>query len=308
MYGEFSRIAAANPAAWKRAVAAPEVIRDDSAANPMIAFPYTKAHVSNWSVDQASALLLCSAEAARSAGVPADRWVFPLASAVSDHMVPLSERAELHRSPGAELAARRALDHAGVVPDRITCADIYSCFPVAVLVHAAAVGLPGSIPFTVTGGMPFAGGPFNNYALHATVQLARRLRRRPHGTGVVSSVSGVLTKHGFGVWGIDPPVSPFRFDDVTAATAATTGTTPVVVDGYQGGGRIAGSTVIYENGRPRRAVAVIDTDDGRRALAWSEDPMVMADMARDEFGGHPVMVRSDTFTPRASSAAAGGRG
>jgi acetyl-CoA C-acetyltransferase len=268
----------------------------------MIAFPYTRNHVSNWSVDQATALLLCSAATAVSAGVPRGQWMFPLASTVSDHMVPISERAELHRSPGAEIAARRALENAALNPSDLTLVDLYSCFPVAVLVHAASVGLDGALRLTVTGGMPFAGGPFNNYALHATAQLALQLRHRPGSTGLVSSVSGVLTKHGFGVWGTDQPASAFRFEDTTTAVTGATRTTSVV-PGYEGAGRIAGYTVTHHDGRPNRAVAVIDTDDGRRALAWSEEESVMADMTIEEFCLRPVEVTHGVFTPSARSSA-----
>ena len=80
LYSRFSAIAADNPAAWTRKHFPPDSIRAASERNPMQAFPYTKLHCSSWNVDQAGALLFCSADTAEAMGVPRDRWVFPWAS------------------------------------------------------------------------------------------------------------------------------------------------------------------------------------------------------------------------------------
>ncbi len=61
--------------------------------------------------------------------------------------------------------------------------EVYSCFPSAVRVQQRALGLdPARVP-TVTGGMAFAGGPFNNFVLQATVAVAERLRGDRHAWG-----------------------------------------------------------------------------------------------------------------------------
>ena len=292
LYSGFSEIAAQNPQAWRRSPVEAEPIRSASAKNPMIAFPYTKLHTSDWSVDQASALLLCSAGTARRLGVPPDRWVFPLASAVSDHMVNLSEREDLSRAPGAEIAAQAALSAAGLSIDEIDEIDLYSCFPVAVLAHAAALGVDPSRPLTFTGGMRFAGGPFNNYVLHTTAQLAARLRAGGR-YGLVSSVSGVLTKHAFSVWGTTCD-APYRFVDVTSEVDRVTARKKVL-DTYTGGGIIAGYTVHYEGDRPTRAVAVIDTDSGDRIVASADDPALLVTVTGAEACGRRVIVDDGAF-------------
>ena len=71
----------------------------------------------------------------------------------------------------------------------------------------------------MTGGMAFAGGPFNNYVLQATCRMAELLREGQGQNGLVSSVSGILTKQGFGTWGRQPAPGGFVFNDVTADTA-----------------------------------------------------------------------------------------
>jgi acetyl-CoA C-acetyltransferase len=295
MYSGFSRVAAENPHAWRRTVTEPAEIRDPSAKNPMLAFPYTKMHTSDWSVDQATALLLCSAGKATELGVPPARWVHPVGTAASNSMTPVSERATMDRSPGAEIAARRVLDHAGVTPSDLDFVELYSCFPVAVLHHAEALGIGVDPPPTVSGGMRFAGGPFNNFVLHTTAQLAQRLRSRPGSVGLVSSVSGVLTKHAFSVWSSSPSAS-CRFLDVTDEATRATGT-KTLDTGYRGGGAVAGYTVHHAKGEAVSGVAVVDTDTGDRALARTDDPGVLAAITAHEFTGHRVDVDDGRLVP-----------
>ena len=73
----------------------------------MLAAPYTKLLVSQWTVDMAGAMVFMSARAAEAAGVATDRWVHPLAFAESNLMVPMPVRRDIHRWPAFELAAER---------------------------------------------------------------------------------------------------------------------------------------------------------------------------------------------------------
>ena len=61
---------------------------------------------------------------------------------------------------------------------------------------------------TVTGGMAFAGGPFNNFVLQSMVPVVRALRAEPASLGMVTTVSGLLTKPGIGVWSGTPDGRP----------------------------------------------------------------------------------------------------
>ena len=217
LYSELSEIAARNPHAWKRSPMTAEAVNSDSASNPMLAFPYRSEHVSRWSVDQASALIFTSVEKARELQIDPSRWIYPVSSGISNAMIPLSQRIALAEAPGAEQAASAALDHAGKSAGSLDLLELYSCFPIALQLHAKALGLPSVLPApSITGGMRYAGGPFNNYVLHATAQLALALRQTGR-TGLISSVSGVLTKQAFSVWSSAPPRNQFRSSDVSEA-------------------------------------------------------------------------------------------
>jgi acetyl-CoA C-acetyltransferase len=116
LWSRFSQVAASNPYAWIPRTFTPEEITKPSPDNRMVSFPYTKLCTANLQVDQGAAYIVCSVEAARAAGVPEERWVFPLAGAdAHDHWF-ISHRPELHRSPAIRLAAGAAFELAGWAP------------------------------------------------------------------------------------------------------------------------------------------------------------------------------------------------
>ena len=292
LYSRFTEIAAGNPHAWKREQLAPDLIRDASPRNPMHAFPYTRLHSSNWSVDQASALLFCSQSKALALGIPRERWIYPLASTESNHMVPVSARAELGACPGAGIAGRAALAGANLTPQALDLVNLYSCFPIAVEVYAEELGLAPDRDLTVTGGMAFAGGPYNNYVLQATCRMAELLSAGAGRTGLVSTVSGIITKQAFGIWSRAPGVAPFAWADLTDSVAQQVRTKPVL-ESYEGPGVVAGYTVLSDRSAPAKGIVIADIDGGRRTLGVSHDPALVAALQTREFCGTPVRIAAD---------------
>ena len=296
MYQRFSEIAASNPDAWRRKPLDAFEISHSSDRNPMQAFPYTRLHCTTWNVDQAAALLLCSVGRAQALGIAPSRWVFPLASTESNHMVAVSARAELATCLGARLAGEAALDACGLTAAQLDLVELYSCFPVAVEMFADALDLDPAQDLTVTGGMPFAGGPFNNYVLQATCRMAALIREDRSKAGLVSSVSGILTKQGFGVWAGQPTTGVFESRDLTADTARLE-RVKEVAETFVGPAVVAGYTVLHHKGQARRALVLADTGTGKRVLAWSDDAAVVARLEASEFCGASIAVRDATFAP-----------
>jgi acetyl-CoA C-acetyltransferase len=268
LWSGFSAVAAGNPDAWDRTVRTPAEIATAGPGNRMIATPYTKLLCSQWNVSSAAALLVCSSAAARRLGGDPDGWVFPVSAAESNAMVPLPARRDVHRSPGFALAGAEALALAGTTVEDVDHLDLYSCFPAAVRVQARALGVAEDRPLTVTGGMTFAGGPLNNYVLQSTAGMADRLRGGRGVTGVVTAVSGMLTKQAVAVWASDPP-GAFRSAEVGDRALAATATVPVV-DETSGSGRVAGWTTLHERGTPTATVALVDLPTGARTVATGE--------------------------------------
>jgi acetyl-CoA C-acetyltransferase len=227
-----------------------------------------------------------AAETASALGVPRDRSVFAHAAAESNQMVPMPRRAEVHRWPAFE-AVTDALGLTGpgaIVPSVV---ELYSCFPAAVQVQAAALGFPIDAELTVSGGMTFGGGPLNSAMLQGLVPLVRRLRDRPGETGLITSVSAMLTKPGASLWSTDPPTA-FRSTDVTDEAKSRTEVLDLLPDAT-GPATIVAATVVFAGAEPSRAVAVLDVDGGR-TVARAVDADVAAAMAESDWVGRSVRV------------------
>src|SRR5690606_31490289 len=106
LWSRFSEIAATNPNAWLRRAMTPEEVVDPTPDNRLIGYPYTLVMNSNNHVEQAAALLICSAEKAEALGVPRDRWVFPLAGAEANDTAHVSHRGDLCSAPAIRAAGR----------------------------------------------------------------------------------------------------------------------------------------------------------------------------------------------------------
>jgi acetyl-CoA C-acetyltransferase len=201
LFSPFTAVAAANPHA-----AAP-VFRDSvslvtpTAANRPIADPYTRYVVAREKVNQGAAVLLMSAGAARRLGVPDSSWVF-LAGHADLRERNLLQRADYGTSPAAVRAARHALDVAGISSDSLAVLDLYSCYAAPVFIVAEALGIATDDPrgLTVTGGLPFFGGPGNNYSMHAIASVVERVRSAPGSHGFVGANGGIMSKHSTGVY------------------------------------------------------------------------------------------------------------
>jgi acetyl-CoA C-acetyltransferase len=288
LWAGYAAVAVTNPDAWSREMVDAATIADPL-RNPMQAFPYGKLHCSQWNVDQAAGLIACSVATARSLGIPRERWVFPLATADANQMIPFTERRALHRCAGFAKAAQRVFAHTQRSIADVAYCEIYSCFPVAVRIQMREMGIGDDRPLTVTGGMAFAGGPLNNFVLQALVRMVQLLRGDPGSLGFVTAVSGILTKQGVSLWSSEPGAAPFAHDDVTAETEREIERTELV-EGAEGSGTVASYTVFYGGGAPKRAVLLCDLDDDRRTLVLSEDAAVVATATTEELCGRVLRV------------------
>ncbi len=291
LWARLSACAASNPYAWSRRERSAEEIRTVGPANRMVSFPYPMLMNANDRVDQGAALIVCSVAAARDAGVPDDRWVFPLSGAdAHDHWY-VSERADLRSSPAVGIAGGRALELAGAGIDDVAHIDLYSCFPCAVQMAAGALGLPvdGSRELTVTGGLTFAGGPGNNYVTHSIATMAGRLRSDPGAVGLVTGLGWYATKHAVGLWSTEPPAAGFRHDRPQEAVDALARRTPA--PGYEGAATVETYTVLHDReGRAVRGILALVTPDGRRVWANVTDEDDLLGLMQDEGCGRPARL------------------
>lgn len=291
LWERFSTVATTNPYAWVREQKTAEQIRTASPDNRMVGFPYTKMMNSNNDVDQAAAILMCSVEAAQRLGIAEDRWVFPLAGTDAHDTPFVSNRQDLHSSPAIRVAGRRALELAGLGMDDVKHVDLYSCFPSAVEIGAAELGFSLDRQLTVTGGLCFAGGPWNNYVGHSIATMAGVVRDDPGSFGFVSANGGYTTKHAMGVYSTTPPADGFKWEDVQAEVDAITDARRFAEE-HTGAATIESYTVMHErDGSMSNAIVSLLTPEGARTWATSTDGDVMKAMTSDDLVGRAADVR-----------------
>jgi acetyl-CoA C-acetyltransferase len=295
LWARFSAVAQHNPHAWNRKALSADEIWRPSPDNRMISWPYTKLMNSNNMVDQGAAIVLASAEKATQLQIPTARWVFPYAGTDAHDTYAIGERDELYRSPAIRIAGRRVLELAGVGVDDVDMIDLYSCFPSAVQVAAAELGLPlddASRPLTVTGGLTFAGGPWNNYVTHSIATMAERLAANPGQRGLITANGGWLTKHSFGIYGSEPPEHEFRWEDVQSAV--DTQPTRKAETEWSGIGTVeTWTTPFNRSGSPEKAFVAVRTPEDSRTLAVITDASEADATVREDITGVKVQVHPD---------------
>lgn len=296
LYAGFSEVAVANPHAWIREPWSAAEIRDPSPRNRMIGFPYTKVMNANNAVEQAACFVVTSVGTARDLGIAADRWVFPWSGADAHEHWFVSHRASLAGAPAIGIAGRAALDLAGVGVDDLAHVDVYSCFPSAVQIAAGEIGLGTDRPLTVTGGLSFGGGPWNNYVSHSIATMVERLRDDAGSLGLVTANGGYLTKHAFGVYATTPPPAPWRHARPQAEVDALPRRDLCeVVDGPVA---VESAVVMHDrDSAPEAAVVATLLADGRRAWGATSDPAALERMITEETSGAPGhLTEEGTFT------------
>lgn len=289
LYAGFSAVAVDNPHAWIREPWDAPAIRDPSPRNRMVGFPYTKVMNANNAVEQAACFVVTSVGQARDLGISPDRWVFPWAGSDAHEHWFVSHRAALGGAPAIGVAGRAALDLAGVGVDDLAHVDVYSCFPSAVQIAADEIGLGTDRPLTVTGGLSFGGGPWNNYVSHSIAAMVDRLRGDAGSLGLVTANGGYLTKHAFGIYSTTPPPAPWRHAHPQAEVDALPRRELCeVVDGPVA---VESTVVMHDrDSQPEAAIVAVLLDDGRRAWGTTSDPASLQRMITEETAGAPANV------------------
>jgi acetyl-CoA C-acetyltransferase len=302
LFAPFSKIAAKNPfssSPVERSVQEIATVTDD---NRMICDPYPRLLVARDQVNQGAAAVLMSVDAARRLGVPEDKWVYLHGHADMIEQ-PLLERADLGASPASVMAAREALRVAGIGVDEIATFDLYSCFPFPVFVICDALGIAGDDPrgLTLTGGLPYFGGPGNSYSLHAIAETVDEMRSRPGQFGFVGANGGIMSKYSVGVYSTRP--ANWRADRSAALNEEVATLPKVPVTRTADGPATVETYSVHHDWPVRTGVIAGRLDaDGSRFLATTTDEDLVALMSDGDPLGAPIAVRSTESGNRAALA------
>lgn len=149
-------------------------------------------------------------------------------------------------------------------------------------------------PISVTGGLPFFGGPGNNYVTHSIAEMMNVVRRKPGSFGMVTANGMYLTKHSAGLYSTTPVKGPWRRADSGKLQAELDALPRRRVNAAPGGsGTIETYCVTYGKEAPEKAYILGRLDEsGERFIALAgNDAALLNDMVRREQLGRKVVVR-----------------
>jgi acetyl-CoA C-acetyltransferase len=297
LFHKFSKIAAENPYAWTQKVYKSEEIITTSSQNRLINHPYTKRMCSNMFVDQSAAIIITSENLAKSLGIDQQKWVYPMGGADYDNIFSICQRPNLNNSPAARFASRESLRQAGLKIKNIDSFDIYSCFHSIVEIIKDEIGIPeeDERDLTITGGLPYFGGPWSNYSLHAIAQAVDLIREEPSKKIMVIANGGYNTKQSFGIYGKEPPkISWSKKKDRKYQDLILNESLQEPIEQANGILTVEGYTLIYNReGKPKKGI-VIGTLKGSetKTLAIIEEGLKRIE--RKELVGCNFQIQYDT--------------
>ena len=307
LFARFASVAKDNPLATRRKGYEAAAIRTETVENPFVGFPYTKLMTSNAFVDQAAAVLVLSEARADQLGIRPDKRVYLHGTAAGHDHWYVSERAQLERSSAMRLTAQYALAQADKRLDEVAFFDLYSCFPSAVQIACRELGISLEDPrgLTITGGLPYFGGPGNNYVMHAIAEMVQRVRSRPGSYGLVMANGGLVTKEAAGLYSTARPTGELALNDsAVIQDQIDRETTLTLAEQPQGEAVIETYAVLHGKGGPERGLLFGRTlSTGERFVANTpSDPITLARLQTQESLGLSGSVSQveglNIFVPR----------
>ncbi len=298
LFAPFTKVAAANPYAFYGVKRSAEELAAVTPENRLISDVYPKWMNAMDGVNQGAALILASAGKARALGVDPAKWVFVHGCAEANEKLLVSDRVDYASSPALRMNARKALAMAGIALDAIDFIDLYSCFPSAVETACAALGLACGDPrgLTVTGGLPFFGGPGNNYSMHAIATMAGKLRKKPGSYGLVTANGGYLSKHATGVYSTIPTRGAWRRESPASYQAEIDAMeSPEFTQWPAGAAAVETYTICYGRNGPERGIVIGRlAGSGKRFLANTPNDAA----ALEDFGSREALGRRGAVSTR----------
>jgi acetyl-CoA C-acetyltransferase len=273
-FSPFTKVASENPNAWFPTYRPPSEISTPSEKNRFVGFPYTKYLNAVIEVDMAAAVVMTSVAKARELDIPQSKWVFLHGCGDANDIWNVSERVNYHSSPAIRTLGRKAFAMAGIGVNDLSYIDLYSCFPSAVQIGCQELGLATGDPrgLTITGGLPYFGGPGNNYVMHSIVTMMEKLRAAPGTFGLCTANGWYVTKHSAGIYSTKPTSGPWQREDPKSYQKDLDAMAhPEVVEEPDGAGTVETYTVVVDRRGKRFGIVIGRLKDGKRFIAHTPD-------------------------------------
>ena len=274
LFEEFSRVASKNEYAWFPIHRSAKEIAEVRPENRMIGLPYTKYMNSIMRVNQSCAMIMMSAKKARELGIPKSKWIFMYSGACLNDIWNVSERVDYHSSPAIKACTDSVFDLANTSINHIDFIDLYSCFPSAVQIAMKELSLDANDPrgLTITGGLPYFGGPGNAYVMNSVATLMDKLRLQPGKFGLATANGWYITKHGAGIFSSKPFEGEWNQVAETShiQNAIDTADKPNFTETPQGDCSIETYTITHSRNGPDKGIVIGRLKNGTRFIANTE--------------------------------------
>lgn len=295
LFERFSQVASKNPFSWNKESLTAEEIITPTPKNRNINHPYTKYMCSNPFVDQMGAILLTTQEFAEELKISPSKWVFLMGGGNLENIFNITQRPTFINSPAVKSASQLSLEQAGLSLDEINLFDFYSCFPSMVQIIRNALGLKEDDPrpFTITGGMPFFGGPWSNYSIHPIITAVDIIRENPSLKIMQVANGGYNTHLSVGIYGKTPPQKPRNNEEfLKAQQEIYKEELPIPVNVAGGNLTIEAYTILYKrDGTPDYGVVIGYLENGLRTIALlKEDNKTLGILSLQELVGRKFEI------------------
>lgn len=274
LFEDFSKVASKNKFSWFPIHRSAQEISEVKPENRMIGLPYTKYMNSIMRVNQSCALVMMSAKKARELNIPESKWVFMYAGACINDIWNVSNRVNYHSSPAIKACSEAVFELGNLKIDQLDFIDLYSCFPSAVQIAMLELGLSGddSRGLTVTGGLPYFGGPGNAYVMNSVATMMNKVRSKPNSFGLATANGWYITKHGAGIYSSKPFEGEWNqvADMSIPQKLIDNQNRPKFTENPEGKATVETYTVVHSRSGPDQGIIIGKLEDGTRFIANTE--------------------------------------
>ena len=204
------------------------------------------------------------------------------------------------------VVARETFEMANCTMDNIDMIDLYSCFPSAVEIACNEMEISQDDPrgLTITGGLPYFGGPGNNYVTHSIAEMIDKVRSCPGSKGLITANGNYITKQSAGIYSTEPIKTPFSPKNPSIYQSEINSRKgPSFTEFASGNAVIETYTIIHGREGPSFGIVFGRLEDNSRFIANTPNDIdLMLKMTTKDFLGVSGNVKNsegiNIFTPK----------
>jgi acetyl-CoA C-acetyltransferase len=147
---------------------------------------------------------------------------------------------------------------------------------------------------TITGGLPYFGGPGNNYVTHSIAEMINKVRAKPGIKGLVTANGNYITKQSAGIYSTEPTSKPFAPKNPSIyQNEINSQKGPPFIEFANGNGIIETYTIMHDRSGPTFGILFGRLQNGSRFIANTpDDNSLMSNMTLEDYLGASGIVKN----------------